>query len=194
MNIFARTLGGVFSDKVAVRGGLKGRVWFLGVVILLEGIALMIFAGMETLFFAVPAMIIFSLFVQMAEGATYGIVPFMNKKALGAVAGIVGAGGNAGAVAGRFPVPRREPDDAGGSFLSGRNGGGLFRPGACGAVLARSTRPGERSPGGCAQREGASGYASGGLGQGARYPGCNGEGAVGTPDRAFLCRLMINAF
>lgn len=102
MNIFARTLGGVFSDKVAVRGGLKGRVWFLGVVILLEGIALMIFAGMETLFFAIPAMIIFSLFVQMSEGATYGIVPFMNKKALGAVAGIVGAGGNAGAVAAGF--------------------------------------------------------------------------------------------
>ena len=98
MNIFARTLGGVFSDKVAVRGGLKGRVWFMGIVIFLEGIALMIFANMETLLLAVPAMIIFSLFVQMAEGATYGIVPFMNKKALGAVAGIVAAGGNAGAV------------------------------------------------------------------------------------------------
>ena len=102
MNIFARTLGGVFSDKVAVRGGLKGRVWFMGIVIFLEGIALMIFANMETLLLAVPAMIIFSLFVQMAEGATYGIVPFMNKKALGAVAGIVGAGGNAGAVAAGF--------------------------------------------------------------------------------------------
>ena len=38
----------------------------------------------------------------MSEGATYGIVPFINKKALGAVAGIVGAGGNAGAVAAGF--------------------------------------------------------------------------------------------
>ena len=42
-------------------------------------------------------MIIFSFFVQISEGATYGIVPFINKKALGTVAGLVGAGGNAGA-------------------------------------------------------------------------------------------------
>jgi uncharacterized membrane protein YphA (DoxX/SURF4 family) len=38
----------------------------------------------------------------MSEGATYSIVPFINKKALGAVAGIVGAGGNMGAVAAGF--------------------------------------------------------------------------------------------
>jgi NNP family nitrate/nitrite transporter-like MFS transporter len=38
----------------------------------------------------------------MSEGATYSVVPFINKKALGAVAGIVGAGGNAGAVAAGF--------------------------------------------------------------------------------------------
>ncbi len=47
-------------------------------------------------------LIIFSLFTQMAEGATYSVVPFINKKALGAVAGVVGAGGNAGAVAAGF--------------------------------------------------------------------------------------------
>ena len=47
-------------------------------------------------------MILFSLCVQMSEGATFSVVPFINKKALGAVAGIVGAGGNAGAVAAGF--------------------------------------------------------------------------------------------
>jgi NNP family nitrate/nitrite transporter-like MFS transporter len=51
---------------------------------------------------AVSVMLVFSLFTQMSEGATFGIVPFINKKALGAVAGIVGAGGNAGAVAAGF--------------------------------------------------------------------------------------------
>ncbi|HAR06983.1 MAG TPA: MFS transporter, partial [Cobetia sp.] len=51
---------------------------------------------------AIGIMLVFSLFVQMAEGATFGIVPFVNRKALGAVAGIVGAGGNAGAVAAGF--------------------------------------------------------------------------------------------
>jgi NNP family nitrate/nitrite transporter-like MFS transporter len=38
----------------------------------------------------------------MSEGTTFGLVPFINKKAIGPVAGIVGAGGNAGAVAAGF--------------------------------------------------------------------------------------------
>ena len=99
MNLFARTLGGVFGDKLGIKFGLKGRVMFLGVVLLIEGVALMVFSQMATLFLAVGAMIVFSLFVQMSEGATFSVVPFVNRKALGSVAGIVGAGGNAGAVA-----------------------------------------------------------------------------------------------
>ena len=99
MNIFARTLGGFFGDKMGIRFGLKGRVIFLGGVLLIEGIALILFSQMATLFLAVGAMIVFSLFVQMSEGATFSVVPFINRKALGSVAGIVGAGGNAGAVA-----------------------------------------------------------------------------------------------
>ena len=99
MNLFARTLGGIFGDKFGIKFGLKGRVMFLGVVLLVEGIALMVFSQMATLFLAVGAMIVFSLFVQMSEGATFSVVPFVNHKALGSVAGIVGAGGNAGAVA-----------------------------------------------------------------------------------------------
>jgi len=51
---------------------------------------------------AIGTMVVFSLFVQMSEGATFSVVPFINKKALGSVAGIVGAGGNAGAVAAGF--------------------------------------------------------------------------------------------
>ena len=102
MNIFARTLGGYFGDKFGIKFGLKGRVMFLGGVLLLEGLALILFSQMATLFLAVGAMIIFSLFVQMSEGATFSVVPFINRKALGSVAGIVGAGGNAGAVAAGF--------------------------------------------------------------------------------------------
>ena len=99
MNIFARTLGGFFGDRMGIRFGLKGRVMFLGGVLLVEGLALILFSQMATLFLAVGAMIVFSLFVQMSEGATFSVVPFINRKALGSVAGIVGAGGNAGAVA-----------------------------------------------------------------------------------------------
>ena len=99
MNLFARTTGGMLGDKFGIRFGLRGRVMFLGAMLLVEGIALMVFSQMATLFLAVGAMIAFSLFVQMSEGATFSVVPFINRRALGSVAGIVGAGGNAGAVA-----------------------------------------------------------------------------------------------
>jgi len=102
MNIFARTLGGMFGDRFGEKWGLGGRVKWLFIVIFCEGIALMLFSQMSILSLALPALIVFSLFVQMSEGATYSVVPFINPKALGSVSGIVGAGGNAGAVAAGF--------------------------------------------------------------------------------------------
>ncbi len=102
MNIFARTLGGFISDRFVRTGGLKGRVRWLFIALLIEGIALIFFSQMSVIALAIPMMIVFSLFVQMSEGATYSIVPFINKRALGAVAGIVGAGGNMGAVCAGF--------------------------------------------------------------------------------------------
>lgn len=102
MNIFARSLGGFFGDKFGIKFGLKGRVKFLFLVLFLEGLSLMLFSQMSILPLAIGTMIVFSLFVQMSEGATYSVVPFVNKKAIGAVSGIVGAGGNAGAVAAGF--------------------------------------------------------------------------------------------
>lgn len=62
----------------------------------------MLFAQANVLLLAIPALLLFSLFVQMSEGATFSVVPFVNKRALGSVAGIVGAGGNVGAVAAGF--------------------------------------------------------------------------------------------
>ena len=105
MNIFARTLGGMFGDLAGRRFGLRGRTLFLGCTLLLEGIALAVFSRMGILPAAIAAMLVFSLFVQMSEGATFSVVPFVSKRAQGAVAGIVGAGGNAGAVAAGFLFP-----------------------------------------------------------------------------------------
>lgn len=102
MNIFARTLGGIFGDNYGAIWGLKGRAFWLFICLFFEGLALMLFSQMQVLFLAIPTLIVFSLFTQMAEGATYSVVPFINKKSLGAVAGVVGAGGNAGAVAAGF--------------------------------------------------------------------------------------------
>ena len=59
----------------------------------------MLFSQATTLTLAIPLMITFAMFVKMSNGATYAVVPFINRRALGAVSGIVGAGGNAGAVA-----------------------------------------------------------------------------------------------
>lgn len=108
MNIFARTVGGYLSDRSAQAWGLTGRVRLLTIVLLAEGLALITFSRMGTLQAAIATLLVFSLSVQMAEGATFGLVPFVNRKALGAVSGIVGAGGNVGAVAAGFLFGRED--------------------------------------------------------------------------------------
>ncbi|MBW3538855.1 MAG: MFS transporter [Planctomycetes bacterium] len=102
MNVFARTLGGALGDRFGASGGLSGRVRWLFLALFCEGLALMLFSRMTTVPLIIGSLVVFSLFVQMSEGATYSVVPFINRRALGAVAGIVGAGGNAGAVAAMF--------------------------------------------------------------------------------------------
>jgi len=96
MNIFARALGGIISDKVGARSGMRGKGILLACVLLLEGIGLLLFAQAGTLALAIISMLSFALFLKMANGATYGIVPFINEKNVGLVSGIVGAGGNLG--------------------------------------------------------------------------------------------------
>jgi NNP family nitrate/nitrite transporter-like MFS transporter len=96
MNIFARALGGIAADKVGHRFGMKGKGYLLAAMLLLEGIGLIFFANAGGLTFAIISMLSFALFLKMANGATYAIVPFINEKNGGLVAGVVGAGGNVG--------------------------------------------------------------------------------------------------
>ena len=100
--LFARALGGWLSDKMANRGTLNSRVTVLFIMMIGEGIGLLWFAKADSVMFAVIAMLVFGLFTHMACGATYALVPFIDSKALGGVAGIIGAGGNVGAVAAGF--------------------------------------------------------------------------------------------
>ncbi len=102
MNLFARALGGIVSDGCNRRWGLRGRVTLLGCTIFAEGCGLILFSQMRWLPLAIGSMMLAGLFVKMSNGASYSIVPFVNKRALGAVAGIVGAGGNVGAVLAGF--------------------------------------------------------------------------------------------
>lgn len=98
LNLFARALGGIVSDKVGQRFGFNGKVSLLAILLLLEGIGIMLFANSGGLVMAITMMFFFGLCLKMANGATYSIVPFINPKAVGSVAGIVGAGGNVGAM------------------------------------------------------------------------------------------------
>jgi MFS transporter, NNP family, nitrate/nitrite transporter len=98
MNIFARALGGIISDKIGKIYGLRGKALLLAGFLVIEGIGIMIFAQAGSLTLAIISMLVFALFLKMANGGTYSIVPFINKNAIGSVAGIVGAGGNLGAM------------------------------------------------------------------------------------------------
>jgi NNP family nitrate/nitrite transporter-like MFS transporter len=96
--IFARSLGGYLGDRAGRRFGLDGRGRFLTAMLLAEGIGLIAFSRMNSVVPAAITLVLFGLFVHIAAGATYSVVPFIKPNGVGAVAGIVGAGGNAGAV------------------------------------------------------------------------------------------------
>lgn len=98
MNVFARSLGGIAGDRIGDRWGLSGRSLLLGLVIFAEGLALIVFSRLASLGAAAAAYLLFGVLVCMACGATYAVVPLIRPRAIGSVSGIVGAGGNAGAV------------------------------------------------------------------------------------------------
>jgi NNP family nitrate/nitrite transporter-like MFS transporter len=98
MNLFARGLGGYISDKGNAWCGMRGRLWAQTICLALEGALVLVFANTTTLGSAIAVMVFFSLFVQAAEGTSYGIVPYIDPPATGSISGIIGAGGNTGAV------------------------------------------------------------------------------------------------
>jgi len=98
MNLFARGLGGFTSDKFNAKMGMRGRLIWQTVCLAIEGGMVLIFAQTKNLAVAIVILVIFSSFVQAAEGSTYGIVPYVDPPSTGSIAGIVGAGGNTGAV------------------------------------------------------------------------------------------------
>ncbi len=98
MNLFARGLGGYLSDNMNARYGIRGRLWVQSILLAGEGVLVLVFANTGSLGGAIAVMVFFSLFVQAAEGSTFGIVPYIDPKSIGSISGIVGAGGNTGAV------------------------------------------------------------------------------------------------
>lgn len=98
MNLFARFAGGKLSDTLNLKYGMRGRLWLQSTCLLLEGTLIVVFAQIKSLGAAIAVMCIFSIFVQAAEGAVYGVVPYVSRNVTGASAGIVGAGGNVGGI------------------------------------------------------------------------------------------------
>ena len=96
--LFARALGGMASDGVARIRGLDGRTTLLLMLLCGEALGLLGFSMAATAPLAVAVMLAFGLCIHMACGATYALMPFIDRSATGGVAGIIGAGGNVGAV------------------------------------------------------------------------------------------------
>ncbi|KAJ1637779.1 major facilitator superfamily domain-containing protein [Pavlovales sp. CCMP2436] len=117
MNLFARSFGGMISDFMNANFGHRARHWVLFCMQLGSGLMLLTFSRMQSDNFtgAIIVLLAFSFIVQMAEGATFSIVPMVGNilQALGPVSGIVGAGGNVGAAIWGViyrEVPSTDPD------------------------------------------------------------------------------------
>ncbi len=114
VNLVARPLGGYLSDRLANRK----RTMLIYIAGIVAGFLLMAyitkwapgvdadglrnitptFGGVGWLVVAVAITIFASVFVQGAEGATFAIIPMVNKRMTGQIAGMAGAYGNVGAV------------------------------------------------------------------------------------------------
>merc|ERR1712170_326019 len=91
----------MMGDFLFARFGFPGRLWAQFLSLFFEAIFLFAFGCVnneQPWYTALSVLICFSIFVQMAEGTSYGIVPFMIPKQLAIISACVGAGGNLGAV------------------------------------------------------------------------------------------------
>ncbi len=94
MNLVARPAGGLLSDKFGRRGTM---------IILIMGLAVGYFMlSQVSSAWAVPLAVIAtmacSFFVQAGEGAVFALVPLVQRRMTGQIAGMTGAYGNVGAV------------------------------------------------------------------------------------------------
>lgn len=112
VNLFARPLGGLLSDKMKNRKKTM-LIYMVGITVGFLGMAMIgsygpiedgvqtiipTFDGIWWLVVAVAITIFCSMFVQGAEGATFAVIPMINRKMTGQIAGMAGAYGNVGAV------------------------------------------------------------------------------------------------
>ena len=107
-NIFARSLGGYISDAVGPRFGVVGRMWCQ---LLFNATQSLLMIGFASMTFdntgingALGIFTMWAIFLAMANGACFGLVPFVEPTACGGVSAVAGACGNVGAVVGNLIV------------------------------------------------------------------------------------------
>merc|ERR1719271_1538436 len=101
MNLFARSVGGIASDWANQKFAMPGRLWAHFIALFGQAVFLFLFGCVTSDMgwpVALVVLIIFAIFVNMAEGTSYGIVPYMIPQELAIVSAMVGAGGTLGAV------------------------------------------------------------------------------------------------
>jgi len=95
VNLFARPMGGMVSDRFGNRRFVMMAYMFgIGIGACLMGLL----DSTWPLVIAIAFTIFFSVFVQGAEGATFGIIPSIKRRVTGQISGMAGAYGNVGAV------------------------------------------------------------------------------------------------
>ncbi|TMW68052.1 hypothetical protein Poli38472_007724 [Pythium oligandrum] len=98
MCLFARALGGYLSDVASRWYGMKGRIVVQSVAFAGQAVTLYVYSQVRSISGSIPCLILFGVFVQACTGTTFAIVPYVSTRYTGATSGIVGAGGNVGAL------------------------------------------------------------------------------------------------
>ena len=95
VNLFARPVGGLLSDTMSNRK-LVMLLYMLGIALGFLGMGFI--DSSWPIWLAVALTVFCAIFVQGAEGATFAIIPMVNKRLTGQIAGMAGSYGNVGAV------------------------------------------------------------------------------------------------
>jgi NNP family nitrate/nitrite transporter-like MFS transporter len=120
VNLVARPMGGLVSDRFGNRRFVMMAYMFgIGIGAVLMGLL----DSTWPLIVAIGFTIFFSIFVQGAEGATFGIIPSIKRRVTGQISGMAGAYGNVGAVFYLFVLMYVTPQQfffiiAAGAFIS----------------------------------------------------------------------------
>ncbi|XP_073108630.1 probable high-affinity nitrate transporter 2.4 isoform X2 [Elaeis guineensis] len=79
-NAVSRPGGGMVSDAMGRRFGMRGRLWSLWAVQTLGGLLGVLLGRVGTLEASMAVMFLLAVFVQAAAGLAFGVVPFVSKR------------------------------------------------------------------------------------------------------------------